>query len=395
LECAQQANAPDLEVMVTGESGLSQRVLATWQGQVAPMPTLECEIARLESTGANIDLATLSAAARLDLADLLLARRRPAAVPASQLADLAGRLGWTIDALRRWNPQADARGVRLEAALISAAQWDCCDDLWAGLAPLVQNHIICEGLKIVVRSRAPQVTIPTDAPVYEREHLEALRKADREADWVQLAEIAHAFRRRAILDSAASQAVRALAVLDWRSLVAHSAGVQTWMEADVIVAVLPIATTFRLAAATSSGHVRFAAIERATWSRDALSPDAESALRHLFAVLARDEVNWLAWMTIINKYPVRHPHMQVSLGRALARSPENALRAYVDAVELSTPKALGRTEVAACLEGAQHQCAEVYFGGARSTDGALGILVMQRAWNPNRDPNLISRSPAG
>lgn len=335
---------------MTGESGLLQRVLATWHGQVASLPALECEIARLESAGANIDLAILSAAARLDLADLVLARPRPDAVPASQLADFAGRLGWTIDALRRWNPQADARGVHLQAALISAAQWDCCDDLWTGLAPLVQNGILCEGLRVVVRSRAPQVTIPTHAPVWEREHFEALTKADREADWVQLAEIAHAFRRRGVIDPAASQAVRALAVLDWRRLVVHSADVQTWMEADMIIAVLPIATTFRLAAATSSGHVRFAAIERATWSQDALSPDAESALRHLFAVLARDEVNWPAWMTIINKYPVRYPHMQVSLGRALARSPENALRAYVDAVGLSTPKAPGRAPIAACLE---------------------------------------------
>jgi len=35
---------------VTGESGLLQRVLANWHGQVAPLPALECEITRLEST---------------------------------------------------------------------------------------------------------------------------------------------------------------------------------------------------------------------------------------------------------------------------------------------------------------------------------------------------------
>jgi hypothetical protein len=105
-----------------------------------------------------------------------------------------------------------------------------------------------------------------------------------------------------------------------------------------------------LATASGSGHVRFAALERIAGRevRD-LSPGEETALRNLLVVLAKDENGWPGWLAVCNHYPVRHPHIQTALGRALARSDESALLAYVDSISLSTSDSGIRECVTRCL----------------------------------------------
>lgn len=118
---------------------------------------------------------------------------------------------------------------------------------------------------------------------------------------------------------------------------------------------LLLADAFRLATESTSGHIRFAAIERIiSRERRSLAASEEDTFKNLFVILARDHTSWSGWLAVWNRYPLRNPHMQGALGRALARSTTSAIRAYVDSIELSTSPAEGRACVAACL--AEFRC---------------------------------------
>ena len=363
---------------MTTAGGILQRVLTVWDRQVEALPELEAELKRSQGEDAGMDMGKVAAAARRDLEDLHRARFEPGALTHATAQRLARRLGWTIQALRTWDPHVDRQGHRLQAALISAAFWDIDDDLWARLEPLLpKRDFLCGGLEGVIRSRAPQVQVPANTPVWEQEHFRALQEAERTANWVRLLESARALIRLPVPDHAAFQAVRALWALDRRRLVALADNVETWMQASMVLAPLPLAAAFRLAADSTSKHIRFAAIERAVNRENrALSRDEENAVKHLFVVLARDEDTWPAWITLCNRFPVRHPYLQRPLGRALARSTEGAIRAYVDSIELTTPTAEGRVCVASCL-------AEFRRRATQSRRQALWRRAFQRweTWN--------------
>ncbi|HEY0114556.1 MAG TPA: hypothetical protein VGB54_02435 [Allosphingosinicella sp.] len=325
------------------------RVLASWSGQVANLPTVEALLTAPTPADAVAELNELANTVRMDLAALELAVVAPDNITPRGYAVLAGQFGWLVETLRSWSPAADPEGRRMTAAMLAATRWDAHDTLWSLIRPLVANWSpAIEGMVRLLGQRQLQATISPDARIWEREHLAALQDADRRQDWSKLIATAPAFQVPDP-DPAALQAARALWELDPARLVLILDSKTTWLDAAVLLKALPLAAALKAAALSNNGHARFAVLDGLMRLSPPDLPQGEAeALEELLVTLAKDERSWVTWMQAFNRYPPRAPWLQRPLGRALAASSHASSQAYVDSIELTRSDA-GRLLVARCL----------------------------------------------
>lgn len=341
---------------MTGASTL-RRLLDVWDGEVVAPLGIEGVIAELEVENPNTMVERLTAATQADLGDVPRALAGSPIFAADETLHLARRLGWTVTALADWDPHQDRLGWRIEAALASAAAWNVDGSFWEAVRPRLQGcRLMIAALENVLRRRAPQTQVPENTPVWERENLQAMQEAERTQDWTELGERARTFERLPHPDMAAQQATMALSLLDWPRLLGLADRSEGWLHGYLLIAPLPLAEALRLAAASRNGYARFAALERVAYREvRPMLPQEETALRNLLIVLAKDVNEWPRWLTVCNRYPLRHPHMQVAFGLALARSDEPALQAYVDSISLGTSDTEIRANVTHCLSAFRAQ----------------------------------------
>lgn len=86
---------------------------------------------------------------------------------------------------------------------------------------------------------------------------------------------------------------------------------------------------------------------------DSLSESESDELTKVFINIMKDEKLWQHWMRILNTYPSRYPHIQLSLGKALAQTTsENTIQSYFKAIHLYAVNFhdIGRKCVSECLE---------------------------------------------
>lgn len=332
-----------------------EELMLSWQGEIVAPPSLGGLIATSLAGNAAADVQSMNAAARLDFPALPQSGRDVNALGTPARSNLVGLFGWTIDTLSNWTPGADPNGARLEGALVAVSHWARCGDFWALTSHLLsQRPILPAAFELVLRQRSTTFQTLPGARIWEREHLLALQQAEAVQDWVRVAELTAVFKRRQRLDCSASQALRGLFVLDLPRLTNFVDRLASWSDASFLFMALPLEDALRLASASTNGYFRFAAIEAITTSITSLPPSSSPALVRFLIALAHDGTAWPAWIRILNRFPVRHPQIQDSLGRALARTPDNALMSYVEAIELTTPEAHGRAQVAQCLEAFRH-----------------------------------------
>lgn len=340
-----------MEIVVTARVRALVRLLEAWDGQVEPPAGVEAVIHECEPRMTDATHRSLVEAARQDLGDVPLVLTGLSTLDPEEVRRLSARLAWTVRTLCDLGPDTDKPELRLEAALISAAFWDGAGGFWEAARPQLNGRrIVAMVLPAVVRSRIPQTQVPPDAPVWEREHLRALEEVEQTCDWARLGELAQAFPHMPRLDVSAAQALYGVAALDRPKLIRIVDEVESWMHGYMLLGPLPLGEAIRISTASRSPHARFAAMERVVRrERRTLSLEAEAALRDLLIVLAKDLTEWPSWLAMCNRYPVRNPHVQSALGRALARSSDGALRAYVDSIALSTLGGDGRAAVTRCL----------------------------------------------
>lgn len=87
--------------------------------------------------------------------------------------------------------------------------------------------------------------------------------------------------------------------------------------------------------------------------KDSLSEYESDKLARVFLEFMKDGYLWQHWMKILNIYPSRYPHIQLSLGKALAKTTsKNAIQSYFNAIYLYTVdfQDTGRKSVSECLE---------------------------------------------
>lgn len=87
--------------------------------------------------------------------------------------------------------------------------------------------------------------------------------------------------------------------------------------------------------------------------RESLNEYENDKLTKVFLDFMEDDDIWQHWMNILNTYPLRYPHIQLSLGKALAQTTsDNAIQSYFKTIYLYTVDFfdIGRKSVAECLE---------------------------------------------
>jgi hypothetical protein len=103
--------------------------------------------------------------------------------------------------------------------------------------------------------------------------------------------------------------------------------------------------------ATTNARLKFACVYSICHSQrqKTLNSKERDLLSSLFLQITENDINWLKWMTVFNRYPLRYPGLQPALGRALALASESALQSYIDSIKLSPDRQGSRDAVAVCL----------------------------------------------
>ncbi len=279
-------------------------------------------------------------------------------IQSSERSELSALLRWLIRELRQCGHAADARGVRFTGCFIVAQAFDRDKQLWPLLPEdLGNNKKLCEALKQFIGSfsitHSPRN--PDKSPIGETEALERFKLADAQGDWREIAESWRP-RQHLIADNLLQrQAVRCLFRCGTRHLVEATVELHQTAVAMQIASVLNTNQRLELAVACTNRYLQFACIYHSLCgqeSKETLSAQEEGLLTQLLINVAADDQQWCAWMQVFNKYPVRYPALQKSLGDALAQISEVAIEAYVNSIALGRLPAKpdpGRDCVAKCL----------------------------------------------
>ncbi|HHQ4557462.1 hypothetical protein [Aeromonas hydrophila] len=110
-----------------------------------------------------------------------------------------------------------------------------------------------------------------------------------------------------------------------------------------------------IALKTTNQSLKFSAIASALPfpERSNLTNIEAKKLTDIFLDLTMDDNLWQHWMKILNTYPSRYPHIQLSLGTALAKTTSrSAIETYFKAVHLYTADMhdKGRKTISECLD---------------------------------------------
>lgn len=364
--------------MVAAPHSAFRDLLSAWDGVVTAPVALNQARQALDPTKPETWLDSLRAAAEIDFGDVQRRLADPRDIPQTEAVLLARRIGWTINALTGWRPPATGDRLELELILASLAVWDPTGAFWpsAEFARL-KNRALMPGLEAVLQGRVMSPHIPADAPIWEREQLEALLAAEQAADWSNLGARGEPFKRLPTLDGGAQQAAMGLATRDRPRMIRLLDQSASWWRAHALLAPLPLADILGLAVASRSGLARFAALEMLVRAPPRpLSAREEAGVRNLLLVLAYDGESWEAWLSRCNRFPVRHPHLQMAMARALARLDVQHLKAYVRSVELRHSDDDTRLVVTLCLTAFRTQA-------TASQRRKLWRLIFERwqAWN--------------
>ena len=245
----------------------------------------------------------------------------------------AGWLIWAIEVLQTWgfDRGGEIRDLDVALALLDLTQRERPD--WEFVpATVAGNTELRDTVHARLRAASRRVAVVN---FYSRSLLAYrpdLPDPQGETGWK---EILAALNRLEII---APEGQRALARLAWRlwpdGLAALLDDDGDVLSATALADALGPVQAFALGARCRSPLQGFAAIRAHTELRTPLEPEAQQELEDLLVVFSRDPDVWRGWMAALNRYPVRHPRLQEPLGRALARSSEEAFLAWLSVIEL-------------------------------------------------------------
>tara|TARA_Y100000588_G_C14195738_1_gene900088 strand:+ start:194 stop:1594 length:1401 start_codon:yes stop_codon:yes gene_type:complete len=122
-----------------------------------------------------------------------------------------------------------------------------------------------------------------------------------------------------------------------------------------MMALMGKSNAMTIALETTNSTLKFCALSSVLpfSGKDSFNEYEAQKLGEVFLDIMTDEIVWQHWMKILNNYPSRYPHIQVSLGESLARAAsKNAIQYYFEVIHLYAVDFhdTGRKSVAECLE---------------------------------------------
>jgi hypothetical protein len=264
-------------------------------------------------------------------------------------------LRWVIRELRQWTPEGDEKHRKLIACLTivrgcrrGASAWELFPE------DIGRNLKLMEAMEAAVRSSKCSFSArgARKPPVWEQEAVDELIAADKKEDWLAIYELWPHFEATIFSNTFLDLAVSGLARFGFNRLLEATADIHETAAAMILAQALPTEQRLRVAAASKSEHIRFCFVLASVFrlpKTTRLDETSATILSDLLVGVASDADRWSKWMRAFNRYPVRHPALQVPLGRAVARIGNIQQRAYIDAIELGTYPSECRDLVTECL----------------------------------------------
>jgi len=268
---------------------------------------------------------------------------------------LVAMMRWLLRELREWTVVADSNCQKLAAIFVITTYCSQHGNFWPEFAAssTVNPEIVAELSKRIARLQfmsAPSSRSRT--PISDKNILDRFNAADRAGDWAVVASDWSRLGDILFPDSFLSQSVRYLHAFAQNALRLATEEVRQTMPVMLLLSSLSVANCLALALASTNPYVRFGSILRLFQQQrrrnESISQTEENLLTQLLQSIATDSVQWQKWMVALNRYPLRYPQIQQSLGRALAQAPDAALQPYIGAIDLTTT-GISRSTVAECL----------------------------------------------
>jgi len=268
---------------------------------------------------------------------------------------LAGVMRWLRRQFGDWNPAADRNCQTLAAMFVITVHCGQHGDFWPAFfaSSSVNPEIVAELTKrIACLQLACGPSERSRSPISDKRILDEFDAADRAGDWATVVSEWPRFGDFLFPDAFLSQSVCYLHAFAWDALRGSTEQLKQIAPVMLVLSSLSVADCLTLAISSTNPYLRIGSILRLFQQQrrrnESISPAVENLLTQLLQNVAADSVQWEQWMLALNRYPVRYPQIQRSLGRALAQAPEIALQPYISSIDLSTT-GISRSTVAECL----------------------------------------------
>jgi hypothetical protein len=288
---------------------------------------------------------------------------------ATEHAQLVSLLRWVIETLLSWKRASDPHSSQLISVFVAAQACDHDGRLWPLMPSGVADNaelVDCVSKLIASFAIAYGTRGGMQAPIWEQEALDRLKKAETDGDWAAIGDAWQPFEAQLFPNVLQIQAVRCLNRCGLAHLVKALANVRQTAVAMQLVTPLSLDERFNLALASDNTFIQFASVYQTFSGRrtlQALTPNAVQLLASVLVKVAGDSQRWSGWLHVFNAYPMRYPALQEALGLALAGVSDTAREAYVESIvllpsQMDSP-GLGRDCVAACLRAFRQNATDV------------------------------------
>lgn len=267
----------------------------------------------------------------------------------------AALVRWLIRELREWRSDLDPKRYKLAILLFTTACCDLDNYLWAALPDGIESNsdLLSVLEKYIATAKAGFSGRGMQLePIWEKEVVERFMQADATGNWETIGEMWHYVRDAILPNLFCMQVSRCLYRYGSTRLISAVACVKQITFAVQVLRSLPVGGQLAVGCDSDNPYVEFAcALEAFTHWRKSQRPNEamQELLNRLLLKVAADQPRWQQWMKVFNRYPVRYPAIQVSLGQALAVMPAAAVETYIDTIDLTVSPDDGRELVAECL----------------------------------------------
>jgi hypothetical protein len=280
--------------------------------------------------------------------------KKPPSIEEQERLDALMR--WLRREFRDWNSATDKNCHTLAAMFVITAHCSQHSDFWPAFSASssVNPEIVAElSKRIACLQFTPGPGDRSRTPISDKRILDRFNAADRAGDWETVASEWPRFGDHLFPDAFLLQSVCYLHVFAWDALRVSTEQLKQTAPVMFVLSSLSVADCLVLAVASTNPYLRFGSILRLFQQQrrrnESISQAEDRLLTQLLQSTAADNVQWLQWMRALNRYPMRYPQIQKSLGQALAQAPEAALEFYISSIQLTTMGIMGRGIVAECL----------------------------------------------
>lgn len=249
-------------------------------------------------------------------------------------------VAWAAITLSNWNEEVDPKGQRLRVVFaiamslrISATQiWQLAN------SPRSNPKLVAKLVQYISRAKVHIVALPSQNSA-EAQFLANFTKADDQRDWATLAQDAPQIVDLVHCPWLANIA-EFLNGVARDELLKALANVASVLTAHSILSGLKQEDAAALVAATNNNYFRFSLLlslgKGSALSSDDIPATMQTNLVKIWRSVSGDLSIWSSWLSAFNKYPIRFPLLQNSLGLALATMRSEAMAAYVNSVSMSS-----------------------------------------------------------